>query len=245
MKAVLLVFILVISVPTEYRDPYVTVPDGVEVRSGEAVVIDVIVEHVQTSMWNLQVYIDTTQIESRFLQWLDIPHNEENPVLFEKETPPGTKVSALIEVEVAADSPSGQVRIPVIAKGSKGPCMKGCEPFFIQKSFTLVIMRQDPKLALMLPEAQFDSHPGENIQVEVQLKNYGAATAYVETLEAVPDGDLNVLKQTVPGQVAPGTTESVFFTVITGGASPGSYLIHVKLIFRDQIQNTFTDSKTV
>ena len=70
MKAVLLVFILVFLVPTEYRDPYVTVPEDVEVRSGEAVVIDVIVEHVQTSMWNLQVYVDTTQIESRFLQWL-------------------------------------------------------------------------------------------------------------------------------------------------------------------------------
>lgn len=243
--AVFLVCILALAAPTEYRDPYVTIPEEVEARAGEPVQIEVIVEHVQTTMWNLQVYVDTSQVESRFLQWLKVTQTEENSIHFEEEIPPGTKVSAVIDIDIAENSSSGQVKIPIIAKGSKGPCLKGCEPFFIQRSTILLISRQDLRLALMLPEARFESYPGENIRVEVQLKNYGAATAYVESLEALPDKQLNVLKQTVPGQVAPGTTESVFFTVVTGGASPGTYLVQVKLIFKDQIQSTFTDSKTV
>lgn len=242
---VLVIIVLVLSAPAAYRDPYVTIPEDVEVRAGETAHIEVIIEHVQTTIWNLRVYVDTNQIDNQFLQRLDIPHDGENPIHFDEEISVGTPVSAVIEIQVAANSPAGEVRIPIIAAGAKGPCMKGCEPFLVQKSTNLVIKRQDPKLALMLPETTFEAHPGENIAVEVQLRNYSAVTAHIESLEAVPDEGLTVLKQTVPGQVAPGSTESVNLTIVTKDAAPGTYLVHVKVAYRDQIQNRFTDSKTV
>lgn len=245
MNLAALVMVLVLLAPTAYRDPYVTIPEEVEMRVGETAHIEVIIEHVQTTMWNLRVYVDTDQIDSQFLQRLDISYDEENPLQFDEEISVGTPVSAVIEVTVAANSPAGEVRIPIIVAGAKGPCMKGCEPFLVQKSTTLVIRRQDPKLALMLPTSSFEAYPGENISAEVQLKNYSGATAYIESLEASPEGDLTVLTQTIPGQVAPGVTESVVFTIVTKDATPGTYLVRVKVVYRDQIQNKFTDSKTI
>ncbi len=246
MKTAVLMMIVLLSALTTYRDPYVTIPTEVEVRTGETAHIEVIIEHVQTTMWNLKVYVDTEQMDSIFLQRLEVAQDNENPVLFDKEIPPATKVSALIDVAVAEDSPSGQVRIPIVVAGSKGPCLRGCEPFFVQKSTTLVIKKQDPKLALMLPETRFETHQGENITVEVQLKNYGATTAYVESLEAIPDKTLTIVNQTVPPkQVAPGKTESVVLIIVTEEASPGTYLIQVKLVYKDQVKNIFQDGKTI
>jgi uncharacterized membrane protein len=245
MKAAVFIALVVLLAPAAYRDPYVTIPEEVEVIAGETAHIEVLLQHVQTTMWNLRVYVDTDQIEARFLERMEIVQDNENPLIFDEEIPHGTEISAVIDIQVAANSPSGQVSIPIIAAGSKGPCMKGCEPFLVQKSTTLVIKRQDLKLALMLPEARFEAYPGENIKIDVQLKNYSTATAYIDRLEAVPEGELTVLNQTIPGQVAAGSTESVTFTVVTGGASPGSYLIHVRVIYKDQIQNKYTDSKTV
>lgn len=242
---IVIAVILILSAPVAYRDPYMTVPESIEVRAGETARIEVVLEHVQTTMWNVKVYVDLDQIESRFLQRLEITADKENPIYFDEEIPHGTEISAVIEVKVAANSPSGEVRIPIVATGSKGPCMKGCEPFFLQKSTNLIIRRQDPKLALMVSEAAFEVYPGEAVQVKVQLKNYGAATAYVEQLEAVPDESLQLQMQTVPSTVSSGTTESVVITIFTKDVAPGNYLIHLKLIYKDTIQNVYTDSKTV
>ncbi len=236
--------IMLISATT-YRDPNVTIPENVEIRAGETAHIAITLEHIQTTMWNLKVYVDTSQVDSRILERLQIPADGEHPILFDEEIPPGTEVSATIDVTVAANSPPGEVRIPIIAAGSKGPCMKGCYPFLVQKSTTLKIVRQEPKLALMIPESTFKAYPGEVVTMEIQLKNYGAEPAYVETLEALPDDSLHVQIQTAPREVSPNITESVTATVFTKDVLPGSYLVHVKLAYRDQIQNTYTESKTV
>ena len=240
-----MIILVVLHAPTAYRDPYVTIPEQVEAQAGETAHIDVVIEHVQTTMWNLRVYVDTNQIDSKFLQRLEISQNQENPIHFDEEIPPGTKVTATIDVMIEQASPVGEVRIPIIAAGSKGPCMKGCEPFLVQKSTSLAIKRQDPKLALMLSDTRFEVYSGEVITVEVGLKNYSAVTAYIKTLEAVPDKTLNLTTQRVPAQVAPDSTESVLLQIYTKDAAPGTYLIQVKVIYRDQIQNTYQDSKTI
>ncbi len=245
MKFAVLVTVIVVLFATSYRDPYITIPENLEIQAGETGHIEVIVEHVQTSMWNLRVYVDADQIEDKFLQRLEISADGEHPILFDEEIPVGTEISVTIDITVAGNSPVGEVKIPVIVAGSKGPCMKGCEPFLVQKSLMLKIMRQEPKLALMMPQTAFEVHSGEIIPVEVQLKNYSAATAYVQKLEAVPDEPLHLQMQTAPSQVRPDVTEPVIMTVFTKDAEPGNYLIHVKLMYRDQIQNTFTESKTV
>ena len=242
---VLMVLILVLGAPLAYRDPYVTIPEEVEVRTGETAHIELIVEHVQTTMWNLKVYVDTNQIESTFLNRIDVVQDQENPIIFEEEIPPGTKVPVTIDIEVAETSPAGEVRIPVIVAGSKGPCMKGCEPFLIQKSTLLIIKRQDPRMALLLPQATFDVYAGETLSIEVQLRNYSATSAYIESVEATPDKPLTILNPSIPNSVAPGNTASIVITIITTDASPGTYLVQVKLVYRDQIQNKFTDSKTI
>lgn len=245
MKLAIFVVALVIISQTTYRDPNVTIPENVEVRAGETAHIEVILEHIQTTMWNLKVYVDTSQVDSRFLERLEIQADGEHPIIFEEEIPHGTEVTATIDVTVAANSPAGEVRIPIIIAGSKGPCMKGCYPFLIQKSTTLKIARQEPKLALLIPESTFEVYPGEVITVEVQLKNYGAEPAYVEKVEAVPDDPLQVKTQTVPREVSPNMTESVTVTVFTKDVPAGSYLVHVELAYRDQIQNTYAESKTI
>jgi hypothetical protein len=246
MRLVIIMLVLfILPVAAAYRDPYMTIPEEVEVTAGETGQIEVILEHVQTTMWQVKVYVDTDQIESRFLQTLKISTDAENPVQFEEEIPAATQISATIDVEVAANAPAGQVKIPIIAAGNKGPCAKGCEPFFVQKSTTLVIKRQDPKLALLVPEAKFEVAQGETVTVEIQLKNYGAATTYIDELEAVSDKPLEQLMQDAPRQIEPGITESVILKIFTGDASPGSYLVHVKVVYRDRIQNKFTESKTI
>lgn len=228
-----------------YRDPYMTLPEEVGVRTGEIARIEVTLRHVQTTMWSLKVYVDTDQIESRFLERLTIPADAENPIQFEEEIPHNTEMTATIEITVAENSPAGEVRIPVVAAGNKGPCKKGCEPFFVQKSVNVVIERQDPKLALVLPAAQFDVSSGENIPVQIQFKNYGAATAYIKDFEVVLEEGFNKLMGDAPSHVEPGVTESIMLTILTNNVPAGNYLIQVKLVYRDKIQNTFTDSKTI
>ncbi len=242
---VIIVVIILAGAAAEYRDPYVTIPEEVEVKTGETASIHVIVEHVQTTMWNVKVYVDTDQVDPRFLSRLNISADQENPVLFEGETSHGTEISATIDVAVAANSPEGQVKIPIIVAGDKGPCLKGCEPFLVQKSTTLKIQRQDPKLALLIPESTFEVYQGEIVTAVLQLKNYGALTAYVEKLEAVLDEPLTYTLPTAPGQVEPGVTESAQLIISTKDAAPGSYLVQVKLVYKDEIQNKFTDSKTM
>ena len=240
-----MILILVLYAPLAYRDPYVTIPEQVEVRAGETAHIEVTIKHVQTTMWSLKVYADTDQIDSRFLERITIVQDEENPLTFDDEIPSGEEVKAVIEVEVLENSPAGEVRIPIIAAGAKGPCKKGCEPFLVQKSTILAIIRQDPRLALLLPESSFEAYPGENITVEVQLRNYSGVTAYIDSLEATPDKTLEILKPSAPSNVASGNTASVVITIITKDAAPGNYLVQIKLVYRDQIQNKFTESKTV
>ena len=242
MKVAIFIAAIILLSATSYRDPNVTIPENVEIRAGETAHIDIALEHIQTTMWNLRVYVDTGQVDSSVLERLEIQADGEHPILFDEEIPPGTEVSATIDVTVAANSPPGEVRIPIIAAGSKGPCMKGCYPFLIQKSTTLKIVRQEPKLALMIPESTFEAYPGEVVTMEVQLRNYGAEPAYVETLEALPDDPLHVQMQTAPREVSPNITEAVTVTVFTKDVPPGSYLVHVRLAYRDQIQNTYTES---
>lgn len=230
---------------TAYRDPNMTVPDQVEIRSGETGQITVTLVHTQTTMWNIKVYVDTAQIDSTFLQRLDISADEQNPIDLGEEISFGTEVTATIDITVEANSPAGEVRIPIIAAGKKGPCLKGCEPFLMQKSTTLVIKRQDPKLALFLPESEFEVLQGENVTLTVQLRNYGASTAFVEELNAAPDSRLTYKMQDPPRQVEAGITQSTVMTVFTENATPGKYLVQVKLVYRDEIQNKFTDSKTI
>jgi hypothetical protein len=248
MRKVVLLILLIVMLPpafAAYRDPYMTIPEEVDVHTGETAHIEVTLRHVQTTMWSLKVYVDTTQIESRFLERLHISADPENPIQFEEEIPNNTEVTASIDITVVENSPPGEVRIPIVAAGNKGPCLKGCEPFFVQKSVTMVIERQDPKLAVVLPEAQFKVLPGESVQVEIQLKNYGAATAYIKDLEVVLEEGFSKLMGDAPSRVEAGVTESVIVTLLTGDAPPGNYLIQVKLEYQDQIQNTFTDSRTV
>ncbi|MBU7014047.1 MAG: hypothetical protein HXS52_01780 [Theionarchaea archaeon] len=245
MKLPIVVCLLIVAAITAYRDPNMTVPDQVEIKSGETGRIEVTLEHNQTTMWNVNVYVDTAQIDPTFLQRLEISADEENPIDLGEEISFGTPVTATIDITVEANSPAGEVRIPIVAAGKKGPCLKGCEPFLMQKSTTLVIKRQDPKLALFLPESSFEVLQGENVTLTVQLRNYGASTAFVEELDAVPDSQLTYKMQDPPRQIEPGTTQSTFMTVFTENATPGAYLIQVKLVYRDEIQNRFTDSKTV
>lgn len=242
---VLVVVMVLVGTAADYRDPYVSIPEEVKVKTGETASINVSVEHVQTTMWNVKVYVDTNQIDPQFLSRLHISADQENPVLFEKEISHGTEISATIEVAVAANSPEGQVKIPIIVAGNKGPCLKGCEPFLVQKSTMLLIQRQDPKLALLIPESTFEVYQGESVTAELQLKNYGALTAYVEKLEAVPDAPLTYTLPTAPGQVEPGATGSAQLIIFTKDAAPGRYLVQVKLVYKDEIQNKFTDSKTI
>lgn len=244
MKLITLLLVVVLAA-TSYRDPSVTIPETVEVRAGDTASIEVSLEHVQTTMWKTKVYVDTDQIETMFLEKMEISADEENPVYLKEEISAGTKVSAFIDIKVAENSPTGQVRIPIIASGSKGPCMKGCEPFLVQKSCLLTIVRQDPKLTILLPETRFQVQQGEVITAEIQLKNYGAVTAYVEKLEAVPDKTLTMSLPDAPRQVGPGVTESVNLMIFTKDAAPGDYLINVRLVYKDQISNKFTDSKTL
>lgn len=245
MKLPIVLCILIVYALTAYRDPNMTLPDQVEIKSGETGHITVTLEHNQTSMWNVKVYVDTSQIDFTFLQRLNISADEENPIDLGEEITFGTEVTATIDITVEANSPAGEVRIPIVAAGKKGPCLKGCEPFLMQKSTTLVIKRQDPKLALFLPESSFEVLQGETVPVEVQLKNYGASTAYVEKLDAVPDIQLTYQMQDPPRQIEPGTTQSTVMTVFTENAPPGTYLVQIKLAYKDEIQNRFTDSKTV
>lgn len=246
MKWCIIVVVMILSgTATSYRDPYMDIPEEVEVKTGETAVITVLVEHVQTTMWDVKVYVDTDQVDTRFRSRLQFSADQENPILFEEEIQHGTELSAAIEVTVAAHSPEGQVKIPIVTAGNKGPCRKGCEPFLVQKSTVLVIKRQDPKLALFLPESTFDVYQGESVTAEVQLRNYGALTAYVETLEAAPDNPLTYALHTTPGQIAAGATQSAQLTIFTNDAAPGSYLVHIKLVYKDEIQNKFTDSKTL
>ncbi len=245
MKAILITLLLFLSTAASYRDPTMAVPDQVEVRTGETAHIEVILEHTQTTMWNVKVYVDTEQIDATYLKYLEITQDKEHPYHFEKEIPFGTEAPATLDIKVAETSPSMQVKIPIIAAGSKGPCMKGCEPFLIQKSVTLQIKRQDPKLALMLPEPKFEVHSGEVITTEIQLRNYGAAAAYVTSLVAVSEDNVLLQMQTVPSQIEPGITESVGLTIFTKDLPPGTYLISVNLVYKDSIKNTFQESKTL
>lgn len=241
----LLILILVLSVATSYRDPTMTLPDSVEVRTGETAHIEVVLEHTQTTMWNLKVYVDTAQIDASMLTYLTISATPEAPFTFPKEIALETKAPVTIDVQVEADAPSMQVKIPVIAAGSKGPCMKGCEPFLIQKSTTLLITKQDPKLALLVTEPKFEVYAGTVITAEMQLKNYGAATAYVDNLQAVSDSPLVLQMQAVPPQVEPGGVERVELLILTKDVSPGTYLVSVSLVFSDRTKATFRDSKSL
>ncbi|MGC1120906.1 MAG: hypothetical protein WBA22_07405 [Candidatus Methanofastidiosia archaeon] len=245
MKLPIVVCILIVAAITAYRDPNMTVPDQVEIKSGETGQITVTLEHNQTTMWDVKVYVDTAQIDPTFLQRLKISADGQNPIDLGEEISFGIEVTATIDITVEANSPAGEVRIPIVAAGKKGPCLKGCEPFLMQKSTTLVIKRQDPKLALFLPESSFEVLQGEKVTLTVQLKNYGASTAFIEKLDAVPDIQLTYQMQDPPRQIEPGTTQSTVMTVFTENAPPGAYLVQIKLVYRDEIQNRFTDSKTV
>jgi hypothetical protein len=241
----LIIIILLIPAVYAYRDPYITLPEQVEGVAGETAHFEVIFTHVQTSMWNVQVYVDTTQIKSNVLERLEISVNEENPAVFDDDIPMGEEIAVPIDIAISSNSPSGEVSLPIIVKGAKGPCQKGCEPFFVQKSTTLFIRRKDPKLAVLLPQATLDVVAGEKAAVEIQIKNYGTASAYVNSLEAVSETPFSFQMQTVPKNVGPGSTIPILLTISTGDVSPGSYLVQIKLEYRDKIQNTFNDSKTL
>jgi hypothetical protein len=213
--------------------------------AGETAHFEIIFTHVQTSMWNVQVYVDTSQIKSSVLERLEISIDEENPAVFDDSIPMGEEITVPIDITISSNAPSGEVTLPIIIKGAKGPCQKGCEPFFIQKSTTLLIRRKDPKLAVILPQAALDVVAGEKATVEIQIKNYGTASAYVNTLEALSEDPFSFQMQSFPKNVGPGNTIPILLTISTGGISPGSYLVQIKLEYRDTIQNIFNDSKTL
>lgn len=242
---VLILILLFLPAVYAYRDPYITIPEQVEGIAGEIAHFDVVFHHVQTTMWNVQVYVDTSQIKSSLLEKLDISIDEENPMGFTEDIPMGEEVVVPIDIGISENSPSGEVTIPIIIKGAKGPCQKGCEPFFVQKSTTLIIRRKDPKLAVILPQAVFEVVAGQKALVEIQIKNYGTSSAYIKSLEAISDNPFTFQMQTVPKNISPDSTVPVQLTIITDGISPGSYLVQIKLEYRDAIQNLFNDSKTV
>lgn len=242
---VLILILFLVPAVYAYRDPYITIPEQVEGMAGETAHFEVVFTHVQTAMWNVQVYIDTEQIKSNLLDWLEISVDEENPAVFEDSIPLGEEISVPIDIEISDNSPSGEVTLPIIVKGAKGPCQKGCEPFFVQKSTTLYIRRKDPKLAVILPNATVEMAAGGKATVEIQIRNYGTATAYVNSLDVVSDHPFAFQMQTVPRNIGPDSTIPILLTISTEDISPGSYLIQVKLEYRDTIQNTFTDSKTI
>jgi hypothetical protein len=241
----LIIILLLLPAVYAYRDPYITIPEQVEGIAGETAHFDVVFKHVQTTMWNVQVYVDTDQIKSSLLDRLEISVDEENPMVFDENIPMGEEMVVPIDIAISENSPSGEVTIPIIVKGAKGPCQKGCEPFFVQKSTTLIIRRKDPKLAIILPQAVFEVVSGEKATVEIQIKNYGTASAYVKSLEAVSENPFTFQLQTVPKNISPDSTLPILLTIFTDSISPGSYLVQIKLEYRDTIQNIFNDSKTI